>query len=108
MKMVETMGQRIRRMREAMGLTAFQMSEKVGMSQPNYSRWENDNITRLIPERAAAIAKVLNITVEELVGIVDPLTQYDDAIKDWIATPVAKDWVNRAYADYVKFTYGSK
>lgn len=98
---INEMGMRIRRMREEKGYTAYQMAEMVGMSQPNFSRWENGIITRVVPERAAAIAKVLGITVEELVGDEDPYTHHSEEVREWLKKTESKEYVLKAYFEYV-------
>ncbi len=43
--MIETIGQRIKRIREAMGLTQKQLAAKLGVSSEHLNRWENDHHT---------------------------------------------------------------
>jgi len=64
-------GQRLFEMREAAGLTQIEIAEQLGIGQRSYSAWERDTIA-IQPERLKQLAKILDITVGELVGEAQP------------------------------------
>ncbi len=58
-------GTNIRRFREIRSYTQDYMAEKIGISQSNYARMENNEIA-VSPERLAKIAEILNTTEERI------------------------------------------
>ncbi|MFN8438990.1 MAG: helix-turn-helix transcriptional regulator [Cytophagales bacterium] len=59
-------GQRIRKIRELRGYKQDAMAERLNMSQANYSKLENEDADMPF-SRLEEIAKVLEVTVEEIV-----------------------------------------
>jgi len=60
-------GERLYALREAAGLSQQQVAKKLGMKHTAYSWWERHPVA-LRPEQLLKLAKVFNVTVEELVG----------------------------------------
>lgn len=58
-------GTNIRRFREIRSYTQGYMAEKIGISQSNYARMENNEIA-VSPERLTKIAEILNTTEERI------------------------------------------
>ncbi len=66
-----TVGERIRRTRKDQGLTALELSEKVGVSRQTLTRYETGDI-RVSLEILEKIAQALHVLPTELMGITDP------------------------------------
>ena len=60
-------GERLYALREAAGLSQQQVAKKLGMKHTAYAWWERHPVA-LRPEQLRKLAKVFNVTVEELVG----------------------------------------
>jgi len=60
-------GERLYRLREQRGLSQKQMAEKLGIIQQSYAAWERYP-TALKPEQLARLAKILDCSVDELIG----------------------------------------
>ena len=61
-------GQRVLVAREALGLSQAQVAEKLDITQSSYADWERYSVA-LRPEQLVLLAEVLQITVEDLLGI---------------------------------------
>jgi transcriptional regulator with XRE-family HTH domain len=64
----ETLGARIARLRRDKGLTQVELAERLQVSQPVVSDYEND-VIRLPADVVVQIAKVLGASTDELLGI---------------------------------------
>jgi transcriptional regulator with XRE-family HTH domain len=64
---MNTVGNKIRLLREEKGLSQENMAVSLDMTQSNYARLEKDD-NRISVPRLLVIAKTLDITVTELVG----------------------------------------
>jgi len=53
--------------RQTLGLSQTQVAEKLGITQQTYAGWER-RTTALRPDHIAQLAKVLNASVEHLLG----------------------------------------
>ena len=78
---MNTVGNKIRLLREERGLSQENMAVSLDMTQSNYARLEKDD-NRISVPRLIVIAKTLDITVTELVGekantVVNQNTQRD-------------------------------
>jgi transcriptional regulator with XRE-family HTH domain len=60
-------GRRLAETREQAGLSQAELGEKLGMSQRAVAHWERKK-TALHPEQLEALAKVLKVSVDELVS----------------------------------------
>jgi transcriptional regulator with XRE-family HTH domain len=60
-------GQCLTDARERAGLTQQQLAEKLGTSQRAVAHWERDPVA-LRPDQIAALADILNVTTDYLVG----------------------------------------
>lgn len=69
--MAESFGQRFQRLRKAKGFTQEQIAERVNISYQAVSKWEND-ITSPDISILGELANILEVTVDELLGRVDP------------------------------------
>lgn len=67
MKQEQDHGKRLKGYREAAGLTQRELAAKINVTHSNINYWENSN---KLPksEFLVAIAKILNISVDELLG----------------------------------------
>lgn len=65
---MESIHQRIRRLREQKGLTQDELAAKIGVTRQAVQKWESEGDDRTAPKRARQenLANVLNITVYEL------------------------------------------
>ena len=76
----QTLGQRLRTLRQARGLTQVQLAKASGITQRAISYYETD--TGLPPATAAAaLARALNVSTDELLGLKVPKVDHlgDDA-----------------------------
>lgn len=64
----ETLGARIARLRRDKGLTQVELAERLQVSQPVVSDYEND-VIRLPADVLAQIARILATSTDELLGI---------------------------------------
>ena len=69
--MKESFGQRFARLRKSKGYTQEQIAEKVNISYQAVSKWEND-ISSPDISILGELANILDVTVDELLGRVDP------------------------------------
>ena len=69
--MKESFGQRFARLRKSKGYTQEQIAEKVNISYQAVSKWEND-ISSPDFSILGELANILEVTVDELLGRVDP------------------------------------
>jgi len=60
-------GERLRALREAVGLSQQQVADKLGMTQTAYAWWERNPVA-LRPEQLQKLSAALNVSVEELMG----------------------------------------
>jgi transcriptional regulator with XRE-family HTH domain len=61
------MGTRLKRLREAKGLTQEALAERAGVSLGAVRQWEQSKRTPLL-DAAARVADVLEVTLDELAG----------------------------------------
>jgi transcriptional regulator with XRE-family HTH domain len=64
----ETMGQRLKRLRERAGLTQRQAAEASGVPLGTLRRWEQDVAEPLL-SGAARLAEALGVSLDELAGV---------------------------------------
>ena len=65
----ERIGLRMRNRREELGLTLAEVGDRLGTSASVVLRWERGDIKSLKTTKLCDIAKALNMTVEELLGV---------------------------------------
>ncbi len=66
-----TLGQRIARLRRDKGMTQAELAQKLAVSQPVVSDYEND-VIRLPADTVVRIAAILDASVDELLGLKAP------------------------------------
>lgn len=59
--------ERLKDLRKQVGLTQVDVTEKLGISQPAYASWER-GVKKPTQENLVKIAKILNVSVDYLVG----------------------------------------
>lgn len=64
----ETIGQRLARFRRDRGITQSELADMLGIAQPMISGYERDTL-RLHGELIVALAKILSVTADELLGL---------------------------------------
>lgn len=64
----ETIGQRLARLRKERGITQVELAAELGVTQSHVSEWERGNL-RLHGELIAAVAQLLDVTADELLGL---------------------------------------
>jgi transcriptional regulator with XRE-family HTH domain len=67
-KAQNTLGTRIARLRRDKGLTQVELAERLGVTQPAVSDYENDDI-RLPADVVVQIATILGVSTDELLGL---------------------------------------
>lgn len=60
-------GQRLYRLRELSGLTQAQVADRLNISTRAYAFWERESVA-IKPEQFCALADILNVSLDELVG----------------------------------------
>jgi len=65
---VETIGQRLARLRRECGLTQVMLAERVGIIQALVSDYERDKL-RLNPDMSVKFAQALGVTTDQLLGL---------------------------------------
>ena len=73
MTLQEDMGERIRRRRMALGWNQGQLAEETKMPQGHISRFEKGQYVAINPEKLVALAKVLGVTTDWLLGLTSEL-----------------------------------
>ena len=69
-KTEETLGARIARARRDRGMTQVELAERLGVTQPAVSDYENDDI-RLPADVVVQIARIVGVSTDELLGLKD-------------------------------------
>lgn len=77
----ETLGGRIARLRREKGMTQIELAERLRVSQPVISDYEND-VIRLPADTVVQIAEVLGASTDELLGLKAPAAQAAGGIKN--------------------------
>ena len=77
----ETVGGRIARLRREKGMTQIELAERLRVSQPVISDYEND-VIRLPADTVAQIAEVLGASADELLGLKAPTAHATGSIKN--------------------------
>jgi transcriptional regulator with XRE-family HTH domain len=67
-KDVETVGQRLARIRRERGITQAELAERLGLAQPNVSDYER-GILRLNADLILRLTEILKVSADELLGI---------------------------------------
>src|SRR5207249_11400862 len=78
-----SMKTKLKQFRVRAGMTQAKLAKKVGVTQPNYQRWESGSAT--VPEdKLKKLAKALETTPEALLGRHPPIKArlYDDSAGD--------------------------
>jgi transcriptional regulator with XRE-family HTH domain len=81
----QIMGERIRRMREWRGLTQRQLAAEIGISNRSLSQIETGRVTDPGATRVAAIARVLRISGDYLLGLTDKIELSDAMVAQSVA-----------------------
>lgn len=77
----ETLGGRIARLRRERAMTQIELAERLRVSQPVVSDYEND-VIRLPADTVAQIAEILGSSTDELLGLRPPATHVSGGIKN--------------------------
>lgn len=68
------LGERLSSARERLGLSQVQLAEKLGVTQKLITYWEHNDVALRV-DQLAAIAKALNLSMDELMGHPTPKTR---------------------------------
>lgn len=77
----ETLGQRIARLRREKGLTQAELAQRLQVSQPVVSDYEN-GVIRLPADVVVQIAEILDASTDELLGLKVPAASSGGSIKN--------------------------
>jgi transcriptional regulator with XRE-family HTH domain len=77
----ETLGARIARLRREKGLTQAELAQRLQVSQPVVSDYEND-VIRLPADVVVQIAEILGASTDELLGMKAQAARSDSGIKN--------------------------
>jgi transcriptional regulator with XRE-family HTH domain len=86
--MSQPLGEKVRKLREAKGLTQKQLSDLSQITQATVSRLESCDIKMLEGEKLRRLAIALNVTVDFLVSKTDRLTPDDRVSSDPMAAHI--------------------
>jgi transcriptional regulator with XRE-family HTH domain len=99
-----TVGSRLRELRRKRNLTQEDVAKAIPMSQSAYNRYEKDQIHRFSKETMGRLAEILKVTPEYILSA-NPnveLNHLPDYFRDFIADPSAKEYLAKAFLDYMK------
>ncbi len=82
-------GARVRSIREAKGLTQLYVAEVVGVSVDTVSRWENNRTASVRRENAEALARALEVELEEILPATRPGPPRKRGRPVWLAGALA-------------------
>ena len=74
-----TVGDRIRKQRELLGISQTELAEKVNVSKQTLYKYEMNIITNIPSDKLESIAKVFNISPAYLMGWLEDNLTYDNA-----------------------------
>ena len=69
-----TLGQRVKALREKLGMNQRELADKSGINQANISRIESEKVEQMMSEALGRLARALGVTVDYLVGRTEALT----------------------------------
>ncbi len=97
----KTMGEKIRELRQQKGYSQEYVAKAAGISQPAYSRYESDLVTRFIPQHIKSIAETLNTTAEYLTQTQDRLAHLPEEVQNWLESEKSVPYLKEAYIKYI-------
>ena len=86
--MKNTVGQNIKRLRKAFGLTQEQLSDKTRITRGQLKNWETDRYEPDI-ESIRILASFFNVTTDTLIGFEN---EQNDALLDLLLSDIQKDY----------------
>ena len=98
-------GERIKRRRKELGLSAEQVAERLGVSPATIYRYESNDIVNMRIDKLEPIAKVLRTTPAHLMGWEDESSQPDKEMDD--VEPMLNDLKSKA-AEGITLMYDGK
>lgn len=81
LSVMDTMGKRITALREARGLSAVELADKIGVTRALVWQWEQDIVKGIRPENFLRLCHALGVTGEYLVWGPNPPTPAQLSIK---------------------------
>lgn len=105
---LETMGQRIRHLREKLRLTQTEIANKIGISQSAYNRYEQNEIKRYSETTLDNLAKALETTTEFILGQEGQHGKFEHVppeILEWIATEESMAYITEAFIKFQQDKY---
>lgn len=94
--MNETLGARIRRFREASGLTQKELAQQLNVGGTRISNWEKE-INRPSVDMLAALCRALEVSADELLGLPlppgQPSAQEQELLRQYRAKPALQQAV---------------
>lgn len=103
--LLDTVGKRIKYLREKAKLTQEEVAEKLGISQSAYNRYEKDQIHRFSKSTISKLALILDSTPEFILGITEDdarLRHLPDYLQKFVLNPESVEYIARAYLEYTK------
>ena len=101
--MADTMGKRIKILREKLRFTQDEVAKKIGISQSAYNRYEKDQIHRYSEHTLEKLAKALETTTEYILGQEGEhgkLEHLPEQLREWIFSPKSVSYLAKAYMEY--------
>lgn len=75
-------GDRIRQLREQLGLTQDEVANIVGVSKSTVSKWESGHIENMKRDKISLLAKALNVSPLYIMGLDDSLSEPDPSTEE--------------------------
>lgn len=105
---MDTMGKRIRHLREKIRLTQQEVADKIGISQSAYNRYEQDEIKRYSEATLDKLAKALDTTTEFILGQEGQRGKFEHIppeILEWITTESSVSYLIDAFIKFQQDKY---
>jgi len=107
---LDTMGKRIKNLREKLRLTQEEVANKIGLSQSAYNRYEKDQIHRFSEKTLERLAIALETTTDYILGQEanqGKLDHIPEQIREWLSNPECVPYVAKAFMMYQEDKLGA-
>ena len=92
-----TIGDRIRKRREMVGISQTELAEKIGVSKQTLYKYESNIVTNIPSDKIEFISKVLDVSPAYLMGWEKPSVEDVEFSADLIGNPLLLKYVKKIY-----------
>lgn len=93
---------KVKAIRIQRGLRLEDIANVLGVSKQGYSKMEKGLVQKLTEETINKIAAILKVDAKELFKSDDGmLARYTEEVRQWIATPEGREYINKAYIEHI-------